>query len=51
MKNTNLHYDPEFRNLSAFEEFEIRGGLCVFPTLLGQKAAQWLMDHFWNEES
>ena len=51
MKKIKLQNDPGFRELNDVEMYEYKGGLCILPMLLGQKAADWLMDRFGPDSS
>jgi len=50
MKKTDRFEKSLFREMSGSEAFETRGGICILPLALGQKAGGWLIKMFTKDE-
>ncbi|MCK4749939.1 MAG: hypothetical protein KAT15_22940 [Bacteroidales bacterium] len=44
MKKPEIKNDPGFRDLTFAEIHEYKGGLCILPSILGQKVFDWLRE-------
>jgi hypothetical protein len=44
MKRKEKKNDPAFRELTSCELYKYKGGLCILPTVLGQKFGRKLFE-------